>query len=81
MAKKAVKSEVAPFRYDAADLKPRDPATDDVIVDAFIARNRDALVESLAETERQFERGDVHTLDDAMAELEARRKRRLRPSR
>jgi hypothetical protein len=70
---KAVKSSPAAkvFRYEPADMKPRDHAADNAFIDAFIARNRDALIESIEETDRQFERGEVHTLDEAMAELKA----------
>jgi hypothetical protein len=78
MAKKAAKPKPIPFRYEPADLKPRDHAADDAFVDAFIARNREALIESIEETDRQFERGEVHTLDEVMVELAKRRSRRSR---
>ncbi len=61
------------FRYEPEDLEQRDHAADDALIDGFVARNREALIESIEETDKQFERGEIHTLDEAMAELEKRR--------
>ena len=78
MAKKAAKPKPAPFRYEPADLKPRDQAADDAFIDAFIARNREALIESIEETDAEEARGEGRTLDEVLAELDARRAKRLR---
>jgi hypothetical protein len=66
------------FRYEPEDLEPRDQAADDILIDDFIARNREALIESIEKSDREFERGKVHTLDEVMAAL-AKKRSRARP--
>ena len=73
MTKAAKPKAPESFRYEPEDLIPRDPAADDALIDDFIARNREALIESIEETDKQFERGEIHTLDEVMAELAKRR--------
>ena len=78
MRKKGTRSKSVrrEFRYSAEDLEPKDAAADDAFIDAFIERNREALNESLAAIEKSFERGEVHTLKEVMAEIAMQRKRR-----
>ncbi len=76
MTKAAKSKKPEAFRYEPEDLIPRDTAAEDALIDDFIARNREALIESIEETDRQFERGEVHTLDEVMAELAKRGARR-----
>lgn len=72
------KSKKPGFRYTPEDLAPRDRSADETLVDAYTARNKEALNESIGSAHDAFERGEYFTLDQAMADL-PRRGQRLRP--
>jgi len=64
------------FRYEPEDLEPRDQAAEEAALDAWIARNKDALIESIKESDAEEARGEGYTWDEVMAAIEARRKER-----
>jgi hypothetical protein len=76
MTKAAKPKTPEAFRYEPEELEPRDQAADDALIDDFIARNREALIESIVESDAEEARGEGRLLEDVMAELKARRHKR-----
>lgn len=66
------------IRYAPEDLAARDAAADDAAVDAYVARNKDALNASIKKAHAEFERGEHFTLDQVSADIAAQRQRRTR---
>ncbi len=60
----------ASYRHEDDEYVPTDA------LDAYLWRNRHAINASCERAEEEYRQGKYHTLDEVMAELEARAKRR-----
>jgi hypothetical protein len=72
MSKTAKPTPPETFRYEPEDLEPRGQAADDALIDDFIARNKQELLESLDEADKEDERGEGRLLEDVLAEIKSR---------
>jgi hypothetical protein len=68
------------FRYTPEDLAPRDTVADEVALDGYAKRNKDALNASIENAHAEFEGGEYFTRDQVMADVKAGRQRRARKS-
>ncbi len=78
MSTKSVKAKPrkAGFRNAPDDLVPRDAAAEEVFMESFMKRNKEALNASIEKARAQVARGKYFTRDQVMADVKAQRQRR-----